>query len=474
MRFIAASLLLAFVSGANPAQPPPPFAQRFQQIRDAATPDELYRFLWALPKGGDIHNHHEYSVPPEEWLRLAARGSAKYLVRTGLTPCGPVGADLPQFVTLRTATVQALPSCVEKDFTPLATLTPPQRAAWLSALRLDRPGEGRDEFFNRLVLRTADLENDPALVTDLLVYQLRQAAAENITYLETQADPRGFVRPDGSPMPWAESAALFRRRLAQPDAIATRVATRLQVAVLRFSPTAQQSLADAFRFVHQSRDLWVAVNLVGREDIPAGRATRFTASFRDLRRRYPDVRLSLHAGESDRPGFEVRDTLALGAERIGHGVNLISDPSTMRRLSGGRTLIEVSLVSNQLLGYVPDPARHPFPHYLRAGIPVCLNTDDRGAYDSNLTDEYFLALTHFHLSWPELVQLGRDSLKYSFAEPALKSALLARYERNIASFQARFDTPDWRTEIRSIHPVVSGYAARFLPLSRHDMISPRN
>lgn len=447
---------------------------RFEQIRDSGTPDELYRFLWALPKGGDLHNHHEYSVPPEDWLRLADHAPVRYLVRTRLTRCGAGEAGPPQFTMLRPDSVRALPECVQRDFVPLARLTVQQRTAWVSALRLDRPGEERDEFFERLVLRTADLEGDPALVTELLVHQLRQAAAENTAYLETQADPRGFVHPDGSAMPWRESADLFRRRLAQPDSLATGVATRLQVAVLRFSETAERSLDEAFRFVHANRDLWVAVNLVGREDLPEGRAARFTALFQDLRQRYPDVRLSLHAGESDRPGTQVRDALELGAERIGHGTNLISDPETMRRLSHGRTLIEVSLVSNQLLGYVPDPARHPLPQYLRAGIPVCLNTDDRGAFDSNLTDEYFLAVTHFRLSWTELVRMGRDSLEFSFAEAALKTRLLGGYERRIDAFQMRFDTPAWRGQLRSIRPVVSGYAIRHLRVSRHDMITPSN
>jgi adenosine deaminase CECR1 len=36
------------------------------------------------------------------------------------------------------------------------------------------------------------------------------------------------------------------------------------------------------------------------------------------------VRLSIHAGEVDEPNDHVRDTLLLGADRIGHGVNLIT------------------------------------------------------------------------------------------------------------------------------------------------------
>ncbi|MEJ1972057.1 MAG: hypothetical protein WDM96_06160 [Lacunisphaera sp.] len=61
-------------------------------------------------------------------------------------------------------------------------------------------------------------------------------------------------------------------------------------------------------------------------------------------------------------------------------------------------LVEINLISNRLLEYTPDLAKHPFPEYLRTGIPVCLNTDDRGMWDSNLTDEYYTAVTTFNLS----------------------------------------------------------------------------
>jgi predicted acyl esterase len=41
----------------------------------------------------------------------------------------------------------------------------------------------------------------------------------------------------------------------------------------------------------------------------------------------------------------------LGATRIGHGVNLISDPDTMLMMRHNRYLVEISLVSNQVLEY---------------------------------------------------------------------------------------------------------------------------
>jgi adenosine deaminase CECR1 len=243
---------------------------------------------------------------------------------------------------------------------------------------------------------------------------------------------------------------------------ATGVEVRFQYSVLRFAPDAEKRVAEAWEFVAQNRDLWTAVNLVGREDNDKGHALRFLPVFRALRRQYPNVRLSLHGGEKDSPGREVRETLLLGAERIGHGINLISDPDTMLLLRNGRTLVEINLVSNQLLEYTPDVRQHPFIEYLRFGIPVCLNTDDPGVWDSNLTDEYFTAVTAFSLTWEEVVRLGRNSLEYSFLEPAAKERLLKDYTERIGAFEAKYSAEDWRTKLKFVQPSISGYAKRNL------------
>lgn len=419
------------------------FDRRWEEIKRQASPRELYGILWALPKGGDLHNHHEYSVPMRRWLELAIEKKRLYYTRLRTSVCP--GEETPlAFYTVRSSTYESLPACVRADYQRLDLLTAEQRRQWVSAMELDQPGEARDELFERIVRRLGEMERDPELMTELLFEQMRQAKSENTLYLEPQFDPRGFRHPSGARMGEDKAAAFVRERLrAAGD---TGVTMRFQVSELRFLDDTEKELANAFDFVHRHSDLWKAVNLVGREDHPLGAARRFANTFRDLRRRYFNVHLALHGGESDMPGRQVRDTLLLGAERIGHGVNLASDPETMLWLRGNRSfLIEINLVSNYLLDYTPDLARHPLPEYLRLGIPVCLNTDDRGAYRSNLTDDYFLAVRHFNLSWQEVVQLGRNSLLHAFVEEPVKSRLLTTYEQRVQAFAIRYSAANWRS-----------------------------
>ena len=161
---------------------------------------------------------------------------------------------------------------------------------------------------------------------------------------------------------------------------------------------------------------------------------------RELRRKYPDINLSIHAGEVDEPNYHVRDTLLLGAQRIGHGVNLITDPETLVLMRNGPYMVEINLISNLLLEYVSDYSQHPFPEYLRIGVPVALSTDDRGMWDSNMSDEFYVAVKEFNLSWEEIVKLGRNSLYYSFLDASTKERLLAAYDKRVAAFAEGFST----------------------------------
>jgi adenosine deaminase CECR1 len=175
--------------------------------------------------------------------------------------------------------------------------------------------------------------------------------------------------------------------------------------------------------------------MVGREDNDKGYPARFLPTLRKLRQQYSGVRLSIHAGEVDEPNSHVRDTLLLGADRIGHGLNLITDDDTMLLMRHGPYLVEINLISNLLLEYVSDYSEHPFPEYLRTGIPVALSTDDRGMWESTMTDEFYVATTEFSLSWEEIKTLGRNSLEHAFVSDELKEQLIREYNERILRFE---------------------------------------
>jgi len=420
----------------------------FEEFKAKATPQQMYTFLYALPKGGDLHNHLAGAII-SEWMWDAAIAQKSkgysYYAKTSIQNCRDFGTNefgrdkyFLLFRNLKTADYDKLSDCEKKEYKPLEALDAHEKSAWLNSMRLDQKFEGRDEFFEGHWDRIQTFLENPYLVAEILYDNMAAFGKEGVVYLETQNGVDGYKHPDGSPFTTDETIAIFRERLAAKDAKATGVEVRFQNALLRFVPGAEERLKQLYAINDKYRDLYVGVNMVGREDNDKGYPLRFLPTLRELRHKYPDINLSIHAGEVDEPNYHIRDTLLLGAKRIGHGVNLITDPDMMRMMRNGPYMVEINLISNLLLEYVSDYSQHPFPEYLRTDIPVALSTDDRGMWDSNMSDEYFVAVREFNLSWEEMTQLGRNSLKYSFLDEPTKQRLLANYEKRLQAFQQTF------------------------------------
>ena len=418
----------------------------FEAFKDQASATELHTFLYAMPKGGDLHIHLSGAVL-SEWaydhaLAQASNGY-QYFTKQRIDNCAS-GLDGPRSTpyllmhhTIDQHSYALLSDCERGEYVALGALSAEQKKHWLNSLRLDKPYEGREEFFEKHWSRLSDLARNPYLVAELLVENMRAFGDEGMAYIEPQMPIFGLRTGAGVPLTPDQALAIYLGRIAQTDAVATNVVVRMQVALLRFLPNAEEVLKVLYKFAYD-HDQIVAVNMVGREDNDKGYPLRFLDTFRELRRNYSGVRLSIHAGEVDEPNFHIRDTLLLGAERIGHGLNLLSDPDTLRSMRYGPYLLEINLISNLLLEYVNDYSEHPFPEYLRLGVPVALSTDDRGMWDSNMTDEFFVAVSEFGLSWQEVLSLSRNSISYSFVDEQTKARLLQEYEKRIRVFVKNF------------------------------------
>jgi adenosine deaminase CECR1 len=448
-RFWVTELIYICLLMISPSVISKPAAHWFSEFKQSATPEQLYQFLYALPKGGDLHNHLGGSNFSEWWFELASQpaknGGYRYYTRTVVKHCDGYGTNefgpAPQsllFRNIQHSHYLALNKCEKSEYRLLSELDDNQKVAWMHSIRLDKDFEGRSEFFEKHWSRLNDLARNPVLLAEMLVKNMQAFAKEGLVYLETQTSAFNKIKPDGSAYAPKDVIDIFRQRLSEEDAKKTGVIVKLQHSLLRFATNAEQTLKNMYRLADQNRDILVGINMVGREDNDKGHPLRFLKTFRELRQTMPAVKLAIHAGEVDAPNFNVRDTLLLGADRIGHGVNLISDPHTMLLMRNNRYLVEINLVSNLLLEYVSEYSQHPFPEYLRTGIPVALSTDDRGMWDSTMTDEYFVAVTEFNLSWDELVGLGQNSLTYSFASEAEKQRLLADYAARVSQFVENF------------------------------------
>jgi adenosine deaminase CECR1 len=120
------------------------FGARFEEIKKSATDEQLYRFLYDLPKGGDIHNHQDGAVWPEWWYRVATdptktHGDTFY-TRTKILDSSAKVSPVMFYITIPKWQYDRLPESAKPEYEPLASLDAATKEKWLASLWLGDPG----------------------------------------------------------------------------------------------------------------------------------------------------------------------------------------------------------------------------------------------------------------------------------------------------------------------------------------------
>jgi adenosine deaminase CECR1 len=178
--------------------------------------------------------------------------------------------------------------------------------------------------------------------------------------------------------------------------------------------------------------LLVGFDLVGEED--AGHTTDYFLNefFKkdSLEKVYnTELNYYFHDGESTLPSdINLYDAILLGTKRIGHGINLFRFPSLEKIVKEESICLEVSPLSNQILGYVQNLRMHPASGYINKGIPVAISSDDPQIFNyTGLTYDFFSAYMAWELDLKELKKLALNSLMYSALSDSEKDRALKHF-----------------------------------------------
>jgi len=186
---------------------------------------------------------------------------------------------------------------------------------------------------------------------------------------------------------------------------------------------AEQAKKAALCAAETAGDWIVGFGMGGDENV--GQQSDYAYSF-DLAKE-AGLRLTTHAGEWRGPQ-EVRDALALGVERIGHGVRCASDPGLVSELAARGTVLEVCPGSNVTLGVYPKLADHPVHQLAEAGVAVTVSTDDPPFFHSTMTQEYEGLASTFGWSEDRFIELAKTSARAAFCDDATRMDLLKRID----------------------------------------------
>jgi len=438
MLVLAAAMLGGAVA---PTSPEARTAAYLESIADS--PPRLRMFLQTMPKGGDLHNHAGGAVYAEDMLQwAAAEGLCLSIDPVGVAPapCDAPGrvaaADLVRNYPRYAAFVDAFStrgfeagtgdpriSGYDRFFATFGAFWPIAARHGGKVLALARQQAAADGV-SYAELSTGSAATQPLLakvgegdVGDLAALYARIAPELPRAVQATRAEYDAYE---------AEMASIDGCATANPKpACATEI--RYQYAAIRTRPPVQVFAELALGFaLAQGDPRFVAVNIVAPEHDPV--ALRDYAlhmrMLRFLKARFPAVPLSLHAGELTlglvpprELAFHIRDAVEVaGARRIGHGVDISYETDAralLARMARDRVAVEINLTSNAVILGVKG-RDHPLSLYRQAGVPVVLSTDDEGVSRSDMTNEYLRGVTEQKLRYPDLKQMARDSLHYSF------------------------------------------------------------
>ena len=141
--------------------------------------------------------------------------------------------------------------------------------------------------------------------------------------------------------------------------------------------------------------------------------------------RSADLGITCHAGEAD-SGARVLEAAALGARRIGHGVNIMKGATpqqTEEWIAEARALdlhFEVCPTSNVHTGAVPTLAEHPIGRMLETGLSVSCSTDNRLMSGVTLSHELCAIHNEAGVGVEQLRQLMSNAVEASFLPSATK------------------------------------------------------
>ncbi len=210
-------------------------------------------------------------------------------------------------------------------------------------------------------------------------------AQENVLYAELRFAPLPLAGPK------ADADTVVRTVL---DAMAAAqrqhgVVLRALLCMLRHMDEADNVEVLRLAYRHQPGGV-AGVDLAGDEaGFPARLYTRLFARAAEM-----GLPFTIHAGECGN-AQNVRDCVAMGARRIGHGVAAAHNPELCQLLARQGVLLENCPQSNLQTGAVAHWQAYPLVPFAQQGIPVCINTDNRTISATCLTDEYAALSAHF-------------------------------------------------------------------------------
>ncbi|XP_066599284.1 adenosine deaminase 2-like [Prorops nasuta] len=397
-------------------------ANNFLEARKDIEKSQVFKIIQSLPKGAVLHGHNSALVSTDYIFN-------NLTYRENLHVCDSGGTFKLQFFK-----------------------EAPDDCEWKSLQEL-RENPKTAEYVNKKILQKLSMEVENPTVTysnvdvawekflqqfdfigPIIKYRpvfedhfrrtLQEHYDDNVLYLEMRSALSDLYELDGRTIDERGILRIYKRITDEfirnnPDFIGVKiiVAKRRMASHKKLENILKSTTA----LKHEFPEMIAGFDLVGQED-----KGNTLASYADiLERSHSNVDYLFHAGETNWYGMptdkNLIDAVLLNTRRIGHGFALTKHPLVSNIAKGKNICIEISPISNQVLGHVKDMRNHPASELFARGFPVVISNDDPGFWGAKALSydfyEAFLGLMSMDSDLRSLKQLAYNSFICSTLEP---------------------------------------------------------
>jgi adenosine deaminase len=263
----------------------------------------------------------------------------------------------------------------------------------------------------------------PEIIRRLAYEIVEDAAKDNVHYMELRFSPQALSRIRGFELEDATDWVIAAVEQAQKD---YDIIVKLIVTLVRHEPVKQARHVAEIAFERHNQGI-VGLDLAGDEINHS--SLPYCEIFLDAKKQGMGV--TIHAGEW-LGAEEVRTAIErLGADRIGHGVNIVMDSEVVQLVRKHNVALEICLTSNMQTGSIVRLPQHPIKDFLDMQVPVTLNTDDPTVSNITLTDEYQIALSQVGLSYRDLYRMMFTAVDTAFLSAREKEGLRQYFREHL-------------------------------------------
>lgn len=318
-----------------------------------------------------------------------------------------------------------------------------------------------------------------------VAHLIKEAADDNIRYLEIRVSPEGYIREDLTTQEAIEAlfnaADLMSQYLYKKEKY---IWTNFIVTAKRHKTPEERAIEISSAIVHRERVIqkgeqlkrkrnklpknvltslgyeWqpsriVGVDLAGLEK--GYKPAQFEEDFAPLFKTCSFI--TIHAGEEGSAQNIWEAVYKLNAHRIGHGLTLIRHRFLLDLAKNTQICLEMAPISNIFTS--PDlEDKYPLYDYIKKGICVTINTDDKAWSNSSLSEEYVKSAElywrrarnenlddgedEFLKKW-EVLRIVKNGFKKAFIDREERRELLKAVEEEIYQLILEFERVEKET-----------------------------